>query len=139
MILQLGGTVSGGAEGGTGTLATVYETGLLTYGNGNPASEQFDSIADFMAGDGFVELRIPWQMLNFYDPSTMEIHDDYYLHHGVVGMPIKNMYVGLAAANASGRVPLGEKTLKAWDTKVAYHERLKESYYIVQKAWLRTG
>ena len=136
MILQLGGTVSGGVDGGTGTLATVYETGLLTYGNGNPASEQFDSIADFMAGDGFVELRIPWQMLNFYDPSTMEIHDDYYLHHGVVGMPIKNMYVGLAAANASGRVPLGEKTLKAWDTKVTYHERLKQSYYIVQKAWV---
>jgi hypothetical protein len=144
MILQLGstvnnavdsGTVNGGADGETAMPATVFETGLLHYGNGNPASEQFNSLSDFMSGDGFVEIRIPWQMLNFYDPSTMEIHDDYYLHHGIVGTAIKKMYVGLALPNSSGRVQLGEKSLKGWDMKVTYHERLKESYYIVQKLW----
>ena len=133
MLLQAGATASGGVDG-TGQRATVYETGLLTYGNGNPASEQFDSIADFMAGDGFVELRIPWQMLNFYDPSNMEIHGDYYAHYGVVGMAIKKMYVGVSSSETE-RIELGSVALEGWDTKVSYHERLKESYFIVQEAW----
>jgi hypothetical protein len=134
MMLQATGTASA-SVGGTVQLAPVYETGLLRYGNGNPSSEQYDSLSDFMAGDGFVEIRIPWQMLNFYDPSNMEIHDDYYTHYGVVGTAIEKMYVGLALQGATERVQLGEISLKGWDTKVSYHERLKASYYIVQKAW----
>ena len=135
MILQLTGISSGGVDGGVAQLAPVQETGLLRYGNGNPASAQYDSLSDFMAGDGFVEIRIPWSMLNFYDPSTMKIHDDYYQHHGVVGMSIDKMYVGVTSLNSSARIQLGEKSLKGWDMKVSYHERLKESYYVVQKAW----
>ena len=126
---------SGGVDGGVAQLAPVYETGLLYYGNGNPASDEYNSLSDFMAGDGFVELRIPWQMLNFYDPSSMKIHDDYYQHYGVVGMSINKMYVGVVSSNSTNRVQLGAKSLKGWDMKVTYHERLKESYYVVQKAW----
>ncbi|MBE7094058.1 MAG: hypothetical protein E7367_05180 [Clostridiales bacterium] len=133
MMLQSTGTASG--VGGTVQLAPVYETGLLRYGNGNPAAEQYDSLADFMAGDGFVEIRLPWQMLNFYDPSTMKIYDDYYAHYGVVGTAIQKMYVGLAAKGATERIQLGEKLLVGWDNNVSYHERLKASYYVVQKAW----
>lgn len=134
-ILQLSGTSSGGADGGVAQLAPVQETGLLHYGNGNPSSGQYDSLSDFMAGDGFVEIRIPWQMLNFYDPSTMKIHDDYYQHYGVVGTSINKMYVGVSTANPSARVQLGETSLKGWNEKVTYHERLKKSYYIIQKLW----
>ena len=35
------------------------------------------------AGDGFVEIKIPWQLLNFADPTKMYIHDDYYEVYGV--------------------------------------------------------
>lgn len=133
MLLRAGATASGGI-GGIGQSATVYETGLLSYGNGNPNSKDYNSLADFMAGDGFVEMRIPWQMLNFYDPSNMEIHTDYYTHYGVVGMVIEKMYVGVSSSE-TGRIELGSVALEGWDTKVSYYERLKQSYFIVQEAW----
>ena len=58
----------------------TYETGKLTYGDANPSHDDFDSLADFCYGDGFVEVKIPWQLLNFSNPSEMQIHDDYYEH-----------------------------------------------------------
>ena len=30
---------------------------------------------------------------------------------------------------------MGALSLKGWGQDVAYHERLKQSYYIVQQAW----
>ena len=87
-----------------------------------------------MAGNGFVEIKLPWQLLNFMDPSRMMIHDDYYEHYGVESLEIDRIYVGLGDGSES-RITLHEKTLKGWDTKVSYHERLKKSYYILQSFW----
>ena len=112
-----------------------YETGKLVYGDANPAHENFDSMADFCYGDGFVEIKLPWQLLNFSNPSEMQIHDDYYEHYGVENMKIDRMYVGVGDGADGQAIPLFEKPLKGWGTKVTYHERLKESYYIVQRMW----
>lgn len=110
-----------------------YETGKLTYGDANPDHEDFDSLADYCFGDGFVEIKIPWQLLNFSNPSEMQIHDDYYEHYGVENMKIDRMYVGVG--DGDGTISLFEKSLKGWGTQVTYHERLKDSYYIVQQMW----
>ena len=117
-----------------GTETQKFHTGLLTYGNANPSAPDFNSLADFMAGNGFVEIKLPWQLLNFMDPSRMMIHDDYYEHYGVESLEIDRIYVGLGDGSES-RITLHEKTLKGWDTKVSYHERLKKSYYILQSFW----
>ena len=117
--------------------AEVYETGKLRYGNANPESEDFDSLADFMfTGDG-VEIRIPWQLLNFSNPSEMMIHDDYYEHYGVEYLHIDEMYVGLATEEqvGEGRILLAPFPLEGWGKTVTYHERLKRSYYILQDYW----
>ena len=113
----------------------TYETGKLTYGDANPSHEAFDSMADFCYGDGFVEIKLPWQLLNFSNPSEMQIHDDYYEHYGVENMQIDRMYVGVGDGSDGQAIPLFEKPLKGWGTKVTYHERLKESYYVVQHMW----
>ena len=113
----------------------TYETGKLTYGDANPSHEAFDSMADFCYGDGFVEIKLPWQLLNFSNPSEMQIHDDYYEHYGVENMQIDRMYVGVGDGSDGQAIPLFEKPLKGWGTKVTYHERLKESYYVVQRMW----
>ena len=116
------------------TEVSRFHTGLLKYGNANPASVNFNSLADFMAGDGYVEIKLPWQLLNFMDPSRMMIHDDYYEHYGVESIEIDRIYLGLGDGTES-RIELKAKKMKAWGNEVTYHERLKESYYILQAFW----
>ena len=58
-----------------------YETGRLREGNGNPESEEYDSLADFCVQDeGGLELRIPWLLIQSKDPSKKEfignVHED---------------------------------------------------------------
>ncbi len=116
--------------------AETFETGKLTYGNANPKSPDFNSLADFMAGDGFVEIKLPWQLLNFADPSLMNIHDDYYEHYGIEYIETDKLWAGLAGGeNGERRAELKPFKLKGWNNNVTYHERLKSSYYELQKQW----
>ncbi|MBR5808943.1 MAG: hypothetical protein IKY39_02395 [Clostridia bacterium] len=116
------------------TVAESYETGKLLYGNANPDSPDFNSLADFCASGDYIEIKLPWQMLNFSDPSTMQIHDDYYDgNYGIEYINIKEIYAG--AGTGTERISLDKIKLKGWGNKVTYHERLKTSYYIMQNLW----
>lgn len=112
-----------------------YETGKLRHGNANPDSADFDSLADFCFTGNGVEIRIPWQLMNFSNPSEMMIHDDYYEHYGIENLHIDDMYVGAVLAGDQTRAVLSSFPLKGWGKDVTYHERLKESYYILQDYW----
>lgn len=113
----------------------TFETGLLREGDANPSHEGYDSLADYQFGLDFVEVRLPWQLLNFSSPSEMLVHDDYYEHYGVENLAVKGIGVG-AVQNAEGaRVTLADVELKGWGTKPTYHERLKASYYALQEVW----
>lgn len=117
-------------------LAETYETGKLTYGNANPEAEDFNSLADFCINGDYIEIKLPWQLLNFSNPSEMMIHDDYYENYGVEEMQIDEMYVGVASEeNTETRIPMEAKELIGWGTKVTYHERLKKSYYMIKEVW----
>jgi len=116
--------------------AEVYETGKLTYGNANPESADFNSLADFIVNGEYIEIKLPWQLLNFADPSRMMIHDDYYDgNYGVKYIKINKMYIGVADGSNTSKTVLSEVKLSGWGNKVNYHERLKSSYYILQKFW----
>lgn len=116
--------------------AETYETGLLTYGNANPEAPDFNSLADFIFTENAVELKIPWQMLNFSNPSEMMIHDDYYEHYGVENLPVETMYVGIAdGGHTETRIPMAPFELEGWGKTVTSHERLKTSYYMLQQYW----
>ena len=116
--------------------AEVYETGLLTYGNANPEAEDFNSLADFIFSGEYIELKIPWQMLNFSNPSEMMIHDDYYECYGVENIQIDEMFVGISdKENTKYRIHMEPFQLKGWGRKVTYHERLKKSYYMIKDYW----
>lgn len=117
-------------------LGETFHTGRLTYGNANPESESYNSLADFIVSGDYVEIKLPWQLLNFADPSRMTIHDDYYDgHYGIDYINIDRMYVGLSTVTDRSRIMLGEKSLTGWGNRVAHHERLKPSYYILQSLW----
>jgi len=126
------------AEGLEVKEAELFPTGDLIYGNANPESPEFNSLADFISSGNYIEIRLPWQLLNFYDPSRMMIHDDYYDgNYGVEHLPIKKIYVGIGTAGTQGRIHLDEVPMKGWNNDVTYHERLKPSYYVMQECWLK--
>lgn len=106
------------------------ETGILKYGNGNPDSKSYDSLADFCYGEHCIEVRIPWGMLNFRDPSTKEIEDDLHGENPFTGLNIQQIYVGVGAYKEA--IDMKVYTWNDWDYS-DYHERLKQSYYTVQE------
>ena len=117
-------------------LAEVHETGKLVVGNANPYTEGYNSLADFCYGNGCVEIKLPWQLLNFSNPNEMKIHDDYYEHYGVESIRISEMYVGAAInPKAKDEVNTTKFLLQPWEQDVEYHERLKPAYYALQQIW----
>lgn len=114
----------------------TYETGKLRYGSADPESPAYDSLADFMFTENGVEIRIPWQLLNFATPSDMQIHEDYYENYGVEYTAIESMYVGMCRKNGrEHRIPMGELALEGIENTDMFTERLKESYYIIREYW----
>lgn len=116
--------------------AVTYETGKLRYGNANPSAAEYDSLSDFMFTENGVEIRIPWQLLNFGNPPEREIHDDYYENYGVEYIQIDEMYVGLALEDTpQGRIRTASFPLEGWEKGGNSHERLKQSYYMLKDHW----
>lgn len=52
-----------------------YDRGILRYGTLNPASPDYDSLAEWHANpqSNTIDVRIPWALLFVTDPSTLEI------------------------------------------------------------------
>ncbi len=115
-----------------------YETGLLKMGNGNPDSASYNSLTDFSVQGDYIELQIPWQLLNFMDPSTKSIMSDFRVEEWNTSEIINTLSIGAAvlkAENDSIQILLEDYQLQSWNLPT-YHERLKESYYLVQNYFL---
>lgn len=115
----------------------IFPTGELTAGNGNPNSADFNSLTDFCIEGDTVEIRLPWLLLNFSDPSTMQIHDDYYEHYGVEDLGIDEMYVSAVVGDdaSAARTEFAALRLEGWENRPTAHMRLKASYYAMQEAF----
>lgn len=106
----------------------AYLTGQLI-----EASEDAGTLADYAFQDDGLELRIPWQMLNFSDPIHAMIHDDYYLYYGVEQLQISEIYLGILK-NEQGVIEMASLPLEV-NKSYEYEEYLKESYEIVKAYW----
>jgi len=115
-----------------------YETGALVHGNGNPGHSNFNSLADFNYREGKIEIRIPWQLLNIMDPSTKAIMGDLYANKGIKAESVEGIYFGAgivkAGEGADSEIGMGYFTWEPWHLPT-FHERLKPSYYIMQKVF----
>lgn len=116
----------------------VWETGRLHHGNGHPECPEYDSRSDYCYGDHCVEIRIPWGLLNFSDPTQQQIHDDYYINYGVENFPISSIWIGGTPSGQDKALQMDEYKLSGWK-QVQTRERLKESYWILQQGWRWNG
>lgn len=115
----------------------LKDIGLLRHGNSNPSTVDYDSLADFHYASNGVEIRLPWGMLNFSDPSAMTIHDDYYKNYGIKPLSIDSIYAGLIYKDQQTTInlPSGEFALEGWGDSPTWHTRLKRSYEYVKEAF----
>ena len=123
--------------GGTGVEVPdkAYETGKLKYGNANPDSKDYASLTDFCYGNGAVEIRIPWQLLNVMDPSSKQQMGDFREDQVFTPQPYDAFDFGLGLAKKNEAVSIsfgGSYTYQEWNMPT-WHERLKPSYYELQK------
>ena len=63
----------------------------------------------------------------------MYIHDDYYEVYGVEYLKIDSMKVGVGTGEEE--IQMVDFELEPLGKKPEYHERLKESYYILKEFW----
>lgn len=135
---------------------SYYETGKLRHGNGDPESEEYDSLADFYVDEesGMIEMRIPWMLLQFKDPSQRQVMSDVYDGDGgqsmeaIDGIHISVLYVNETEEEGyqmlesfpqreEEEIKLSEVMMYEWETwdEPLYEERLKESYSVIQEAF----
>lgn len=129
-------------------------TGKLTHGNGNPDDKDYNSLADFKVDEesGVVEIRIPWALLNVRDPSLHEIMGDLWTSAGIqASKQTEGFSIFAMEHDAKGEVistlpQVRDNTIKKeflplykWDEWIEpqYHERLKESYYILKETFAK--
>lgn len=115
-----------------------YETGKLTYGNGNPDSKDYNSLADFIVQGDNIEIRIPWQLLNVEDPSSKMVMDDLY-KNGIKPIKSNGFYLEEILLENNKEIESTDMKLYSWSEwdRPTYHERLKQSYYLMSDAFAK--
>ena len=137
---------------GTVYPAIVYSRSPLRYGTMDPDSPDYDDLVEWNANsrEGFIELRLGWNLLNVTDPSTRQVLDDpvppkggaghrttdgfrFYLASWVPGD--HRLLATIPAVSAAGRyAPEGIPfyTWEPWD-QPTWHSYLKKSYFILKE------
>ena len=108
-----------------------FPAGKMVFGTSDFDSEEYNSLADFCYRDDVFEIRIPWLLLNFRDPSKKEIEGDFWKDGGFSGTFADKIGIGLAA-DEEKTVQMKPYTWEEWDY-YPYFERLRKSYYMLQE------
>lgn len=108
-----------------------FDSGHLNYGIGDPDNAAYNSLSDFYAKGGVIELRIPWMLFNVRDPGTKDIVADWNTTGSITGMTIDSFYFSVFSDAQVSPAPFAAYSWDAWDLPT-YHERLKKSYPIMQ-------
>lgn len=108
-----------------------FPAGKFLFGTSDFDSEEYNSLADFCYQDDILEIRIPWLLLNFRDPSRKEIEDDFRANDGISGTFIEDIRIGLGSEKEKA-IQMNSYTWEEWDY-YPYFERPRKSYYILQE------
>jgi len=118
---------------GTFYPAHTQEIGWLRFGTQDRDSLKFDSLSEWNGGNGFIEARIPWGLLNVSDPSSKSIVSTLAgLRQGPDGTPLTDGMRFLLAEYSGD-------PLFTWDNweEPTWHAVRKKSFAIYQQALLK--
>jgi hypothetical protein len=112
-----------------------YEAGYLIHGISDYNNVNYNSLSDYYVKDHIIEIRIPWLLLNFMDPSTKQIMSDFNNQLEFTSENFTNFKIGAFYKDKTyDSITFGEYNYESWQFAI-YHERLKQSYFIIQEAF----
>jgi hypothetical protein len=102
----------------------LYELGPFPFGSTDPGSPDFDDRTIVAADGDVIELRLPWALLGFSDPSSLTLYDEQ------PDGPTRTLEAGRLGIAVLAGGELLETTGYAWDPwqRVTWHERRKEGF-----------
>lgn len=120
----------------------AYDVGKLHWGTNDPESEKFNNLSDWYLQGDTLELRIPWMLLGFTDPSKLQVWKYPYGTEAVTPIDTDGISVSAVLSEASSESsdaapakPVSKSyTWDAWDLP-PYHERQKKSFDILKDAF----
>lgn len=104
-----------------------YESGLLRYGNANPASKDYCSQADFYYKDGKLEIRLAWYLLNVVN-SRLGVCIGELVGEEIEFTDFSDIYIG---SGEKGKIELFSANYNSIG-EITVSSRLKSSYKIMQ-------
>lgn len=118
-----------------------YETGAMRFGNSNPESADYDSLADYYVNDqtGDIEIRIPWLLLNIKDPSSLKATGDVFKEGLAAETAIDGIGIAVSDSDEAAK-SIPEMNVYKWEpwNEPVSSERLKQSYYMLQARFEQT-
>jgi hypothetical protein len=114
-----------------------YETGKLTFGNADPKSDEYNSLADFCIKDNLLELRIPWLLINVSDPVNKKRLDDFYSESIDSEKYIFDIDIAAYIIKGDGTVFYSDSTNYNLPNmkNIKFTERLKHSASYIKNYW----
>ncbi|MBM7572977.1 hypothetical protein JOC48_003525 [Aquibacillus albus] len=123
----------------------------VVVGHMERASLSNDSMAEWAVQGNVIEIKIPWALLGFSDPSSKQVVSYSPIKKGDIEMPTekidgirfipwiidKSSKTVHGLKSESSLIAITDYPLYNWDDwqEVEYDEQVKESYYIVQDAF----
>ncbi len=115
------------------------EVGVMREGITDPSDPEFDNLADWYAEGDVLEIRIPWMLLGFTDPSNLQVWNYLYETNKLEPVETEGLRVYPAVRPArrsqpSKEVEPLEYTWEGWN-RPAFYERKKEGFETLRVAY----
>jgi hypothetical protein len=102
----------------------LHELGNLPIRNGDPSSDDFDNRTLVAARDKVIEVRLPWALLGFSDPSSSTLYVE---HPKGATSTLKAGRVGIAVFTEGSLLRTNGYAWEPWQ-RVTWHERRKAGF-----------